>query len=88
MKRAELRERLRAEVARWARKGYGELAALTYPIVYDTGVATDASHYQTEVTLLERTADSIHVDVAVSDGGLSVFVPVNEGVVARASDPG
>ncbi len=87
MKRSELRERLRAEVEQWAQKSYQELAALTYPLTYDAGVPSDASYYQTEVTLLEKTPEFIHLAVAVSDAGLSAFVPVTDDVLVRASGP-
>jgi hypothetical protein len=85
--RAELRERLRAEVSRWEQKSFLELAALTYPVTYDTGVPKDPSFYQTEVTLLEKTPDFIHLAVAVSDGGVSALVPVTGDVIVGPSGP-
>lgn len=84
MNRASLRERLRAEVDRWASKSYSELVSLTYPVVYDAGTAAGDSGYQVEVTLLEKTPEYVDVAVAVSAGGLSVFLPVAENIVVRA----
>ncbi len=85
MTRAELRERLRAEVERWERRSFLDLAARTYPITYDTGEPNEPSSYQTEVTFLEKTPEYIHLAVAVSDGGVSAFVPVTGDVIVRAS---
>lgn len=87
MTRAELRERLRAEVREWAQKNFQELAALTYPVTYDTGVPNEPSFYQTEVSLLEKTPEYVHRAVAVSDAGLSAFVPVTDDVMVRATGP-
>ncbi len=85
MTRAELRERLRAEVVRWEQKSFRELEALRYPVTYDTGVPNEPSFYQTEVVFLEKTPEYIHLAVAVSDGGVSAFVPVTGDVIVRAS---
>ncbi len=85
MTRAELRERLRVEVERWEQKSFQELEVLRYPVTYDTGVPKEPSFYQTEVTFLEKTREYIHLAVAVSDGGVSTFVPVTGDVIVRTS---
>jgi hypothetical protein len=70
-----LRECLDREVGRWASKSYAELASLEGPVPYDNEGAGE-SFYQTEVTILERTAEYVHVSVAVDDGGWRAIMPL------------
>jgi hypothetical protein len=87
VKRAELKERLRAEVARWEQKSFVELSAQPFPLTYDVGSPGTPSFYQVEVTMLEGNAEFIHLAVAVSDVGLSAFVPVTGDAIVHARIP-
>jgi hypothetical protein len=69
MNTRELEERLRLEVAQWADRGYAELTQLRYPLAYDNGLSGASPEFcETRVNLLERTAEWVHLTVAVADG--------------------
>lgn len=69
MRTRELEEKLSAEVGQWSAKEYAELTQLRYPIAYDSGdPPASPGYYETKVNILERTADWVHLVVAVYDG--------------------
>jgi hypothetical protein len=82
MPMTKLAARLRAEIDRWGHKSYAELLAIEYPHVYSAGKRDEADWYEVEVVLLEKNEQYVHVAVAVSDGGLSSFLPKSSSVIA------
>jgi len=80
-----LSDNLKKEVAEWDQKGYAELAALTYPIVYERGAEGDPNWYEVEVVFLEKNDQYIQISVAVDDGGMSAFCPPSYSLVIYAS---
>jgi hypothetical protein len=74
--------KLKAEIERWGQKSYAELVVIDYPHVYSVGKAGEPDWYEVEAVLLEKNDHYVHVSVAVSDGGLSNFVPKSSSVIA------
>jgi hypothetical protein len=81
MKGRELRKQLQIEVERWAAKSFEELSVGKYPLVMDHGAPNDPDYYQTEVTLLERTYEYVHLAIALSNHGWRAFFPVSDDVL-------
>jgi hypothetical protein len=79
-----LSDALKKELAEWDRKGYAELAALTYPIVYERGTKNDPNWYEVEVEFLEKNERYIQIMIAVDDGGISAFCPPSYSLVIYA----
>ena len=81
-----LSEALEKESADWNRKGYAELAGLTYPIAYErSSTEHDPNSYQVEVDLLEKNDQYVQIIVSVDDGGISAFCPPSRVLVAHVS---
>jgi hypothetical protein len=69
MTEAELRELLSRETLAWAERSPADIVAeLARPRTYRRGAGD--TWYEIEVTLLEATADYIHVKTSIDDGSL------------------
>jgi uncharacterized protein YqiB (DUF1249 family) len=77
MKRSDLRQCLRREMEVWSAKPFSVLIAELGGIA--AYQVDGAEPYQVEVQIIEQNADSVHVAIAVDDGGLSAFVPPSAG---------
>ena len=76
MEKAELKERLKAELNEWSRKTYDSLATeLQDVVVYEGGEG--ASRYQVEVLLYEHTPEYVHVGLMLDAGGWRQFIPLS-----------
>ena len=82
MRRETWKPILEDEVQRWCGKTFGQLQAeLQDEVVYE--VERAGCKYQVEVQVLERSADRLHVMVAVDDGTLPrSLMPMCETFVA------
>ena len=72
---ASLTEQLNEELQVWEAKTYSELLAIEFPHTYEKGIPGASDSYEVEVDLLERNDKYMHISVAVSNGGLSSFLP-------------
>jgi hypothetical protein len=76
MEKAELTERLKAELNEWSRKTYHSLATeLQDVVVYQRG--EEASRYQVEVLMYEHTPEYVHVGLMLDAGGWRQFIPLS-----------
>jgi hypothetical protein len=81
MTRGELLQRLEQEATRWQAKSFEELRPMRFPVVYEQGRPGSPDYFNTEVCLLELGCDSVHLSIAVDDGGASAFLPVSTSVI-------
>ena len=82
-RREEWRKVLDSEVKHWSAMSPDKmLAELGDREVYE--VEVDSKNYQVEVTLLENTANYLHIMVSVDDGSLpaSIF-PLTETIICQ-----
>jgi len=84
-RREEWQKVLDAEVARWSRMSWEELAAELRGVqAYQ--VEIESKHYQVEVQLLENTGTYVHVSVSVDDGSLPLsVVPLTHSFIKQKS---
>jgi hypothetical protein len=84
-RREEWQKVLDAEVARWSRMSWEELATELREVqAYQ--VEIESKQYQVEVQLLEKTGDYAHVSVSVDDGSLlQSIVPLTHSFIKQKS---
>ncbi|MCK4632894.1 MAG: hypothetical protein KAT79_06450 [candidate division Zixibacteria bacterium] len=82
MKRRELKEILRKEVAKWSKQSYHEMCQLDYPWVKDIGEGEVL--YNVELDKLEDEPEYVHISISVCDTGLSTFFPVSTSIIFRS----
>ena len=84
-RREEWQKVLNAEVARWSRMSWEELA-MELREVQAYQVEIESKQYQVEVQLLENTGDHVHVLVSVDNGSLPrSIVPLTHSFIKQKS---
>lgn len=87
VKKGELKKIADEVASEWEKRPFSELAALSYPVVFESEKPNGSDYYFVEIVLLELDSEHIHLGIGVGDSGWRSILPVTSGVIVKRPAP-